>query len=92
MNQRKTPESPRIVARLKAALGSEGAICRALGIPDNYTTKWKQTGYIPERWALDIHRLNVTDEWGAITAMTVLYEAEASRMRMIREIDEQRRN
>lgn len=77
--------SPRLLERLRAIYGSYGKFCQAIGVTDNYPPKWKQAGYIPERWALDIHRLNARDQQGQITAMTVLYEAEAARLRMIRE-------
>jgi hypothetical protein len=78
-------DSPRLLERLRSIYGSYGKFCRAIGVPDSYPNKWKRTGYIPEQWALDIHRLAVRDSEGQITAMTVLYEAEEARMRMIRE-------
>lgn len=81
-------KKPPLVERLAAVFGSGGKLCKAMHVPDNYPTKWKQGGYIPERWALDIHRLNVRDQWGQITAMTVLYEAEEARLAMIRKVAE----
>lgn len=78
---------PVLLERLRAVFGSYGKFCAAIGVTDNYPPKWKHSGYIPERWALDIHRLNVRDQWGQITAMTVLYEAEEVRLRKIREVE-----
>ena len=78
---------PVLLERLRAVFGSYGKFCAAIGVTDNYPPKWKHSGYIPERWALDIHRLDVRDRWGPITAMTVLYEAEEVRLRKIREVE-----
>jgi len=79
---------PPLLERLKTIHGSAGKLCKALSCPDSYPQKWRSCGYIPERWALDIHRLNVRDQWGQITAMTVLYEAEEARLAMIRKVAE----
>lgn len=87
-SQQNLAQKPSLMERLRTIYGSYGAYARALGVTDAYPQKWKQAGYIPERWALDVHRLNARDEWGQITAMTVLYEAEAARLRMIRKAAE----
>lgn len=82
-------QKPVLLERLKLIHGSAGKLCKALSCPDSYPRKWTSCGYIPERWALDIHRLNVRDQWGQITAMTVLYEAEEARLAMIRKAAEE---
>jgi hypothetical protein len=79
---------PAVIDRLRDIYGSYGKVCKALGVADSYPPTWRKSGCIPERWALDVHRLNVGDRWGHITAMTVLYECEDVRLRKIREIDE----
>lgn len=71
---------PPVVERLRAALGSYAKIADALGANRNYVTRWRDAGCIPERWALDVHRMKVSDEWGAITYWEVLIEAEQSRL------------
>jgi hypothetical protein len=78
---------PCLLERLRGILGSYGRVCVALGVPDSYPVKWRKADCIPERWALDVHRLGVRDRWGAITAMTVLYEAEEARLRKIRAVE-----
>lgn len=70
---------PVVVERLRAALGSYAKVAEALGANRNYVTRWRDGGCIPEQWALDVHRLKVTDEWGAITYWEVLLEAERVR-------------
>lgn len=88
MRAGKEREKPVLLERLREIHGSYGKLCKALSCPDNYPMNWRRAGYIPERWALDIHRLNVRDQWGQITAMTVLYEAEEARLAMIRKVAE----
>ncbi|MGE0289507.1 MAG: hypothetical protein AB7I42_25960 [Bradyrhizobium sp.] len=78
---------PCLLERLRSIFGSLGKLCRTLGVPDSYPVKWRKCEHIPERWALDIHRLQVRDQWGQITAMTVLYEAEEVRLRKMRELN-----
>lgn len=88
MSAKSERKSPQLLERLRDIYGSYGKFCAAIGVTDNYPPKWKSAGYIPERWALDIHRLNVRDQRGQITAMTVLYEAEEARLAMIRKVAE----
>lgn len=76
---------PPLLVRLCAALGSGYKLCERLGVPDNYPTKWRKAGYIPEQWALDIEQLRVKDSYGDITAYTVLYEAARVRRERIAE-------
>lgn len=68
-----------ILERLSDALGSQNAVARALDVHDSYPTRWKKLGYIPEQWALAVHRLNVSDSTGRITGRDVLIEAENTR-------------
>lgn len=74
-----TDTPPQILDRLKAILGSYGRVCVALDVAPNYATRWGREGFISEAWALDIEDLNLRDEWGAITARSVLLEARAGR-------------
>lgn len=73
------PTAPSVVERLKAALGTYAKVADAIGANRNYVTRWRDAGCIPERWALDVHRLRIKDGWGSITYWDVLLEAEAAR-------------
>ena len=75
----KPAKCPRILDRLKAILGSYGRVTVALDVAPNYATRWAREGFIPEVWALDVEDLHLQDEWGAITARDVLFEARAGR-------------
>lgn len=71
---------PPTVERLRAALGSYAKVADALGANRNYMTRWRRAGCIPERWAFDVHRLRVVDQWGTLTYWDVLIEAERARI------------
>lgn len=83
--------SPPLLDRIKAYFGSDYALTKRLGVRRNYTTTWRQSGFIPEMWALDIEALGVTDGWGTITAYDVLREAAAVRRRRVAEAMEEER-
>jgi len=85
MDKTDTENKPPVVDRLRAALGSDARAAEALGANRNYMQRWRQAGYIPERWALDIHRLRIKDEWGPLDYWEVLIEAEKWRSRMMAE-------
>lgn len=77
MSEKQNP--PAVVDRLHAALGNDARVAAALRTNRNYVSRWRDAGHIPERWALDVHRLRLTDEWGSITYWDVLLEAEQAR-------------
>lgn len=80
---KRTTSSPSILDRLRIALGSQNATARALGVSENYPTRWRKEGFIPESYALDVGELKISDEYGRITAMDVLVEArEMRRLRL----------
>lgn len=80
MTKSPTQAKPPVVERLREALGSDARVATALGANRNYVTRWRDAGCIPERWALDVHRLRVSDRWGLITYWEVLIEAEHVRL------------
>ncbi len=72
--------APAVIERLRAALGNDARVAAALGTNRNYVSRWREAGCIPERWALDVHRLRLVDEWGQITYWEALIEAERVRL------------
>ena len=68
---------PTVLERLAEKLGSAYQVAEALGLDTSYTTRFKNQGFIPESYALDVDELRVTDAQGAITAYDVLREASA---------------
>ena len=76
---------PGILIRMAAIFGSANRFGKVLKIADSQPCQWKAIGYIPEVWALRIHRLRARDEYGLITAMDVLTEAEAVKQKRLRD-------
>ena len=83
---------PSLLDRLQVHFGTWYRLTEALSVNRNYSTRWRQEGYIPEMWALDIEALGVTDSYGTITAYTVLLEAAAVRRRRVALAMEEERN
>lgn len=76
---------PGILIRMAAIFGNKNRFRKALGVADNAPVKWGRLGFIPTEWALSIHRLKARDEYGLITAMDVLTEAEAVKQKRLRD-------
>lgn len=74
---------PPLLQRLYRNMGSWGKLARAMEVKDNYPTRWRRSGYIPETYALAVDRLGLADEYGEITAYDVLLEAERVRARVL---------
>lgn len=58
---------PNVLERLRAMYGNYAKIAAALGANRYYVSRWRDAGCIPERWALNVHRLRLVDEWCPIT-------------------------
>ena len=83
-------EKPALVYRLVAILGSSRKLSTVLGVPSDHSVRWRRMGFIPARWADHVGELDLSDEWGHITALDVLKadrEGRAARKR--REVVEQ---
>lgn len=73
---------PRLVDRIIRCAGSNRKLCTKLGVHDGYGIRWKDEGFITERWAVPISQFGFSDEWGHITAVDILEAAvEGRRLR-----------
>lgn len=79
-----------LLERLKTHYGSYAQVAVALGVADNYPSRWRRAGFIPEAYALDIEALRVSDRFGVIDAMDVLRAARDARKAALEMAEQER--